>query len=70
MVEVGDKATGTHVLTDLYGQMKDDAVTVDLDGLFAKLGVARRDGQVVFDEQAPEAALRHQLIVRPKGSAS
>jgi hypothetical protein len=65
VVEVGDKATGTHVLTDLYGQMKDDPVTVDLDGLFAKLGVARRGGQVVFDEQAPEAALRHALIVRP-----
>jgi hypothetical protein len=68
VVDVGDKATGTHVLTDLYDQMKDDPMTVDLDGLFAKLGVARRDGQVVFDEQAPEAALRHQLIVRPKGA--
>lgn len=64
VVEVGDKATGTHVLTDLYDQMKDDPVTVDLDGLFRKLGVARHDGQVVFDEQAPEAALRHRLITK------
>ena len=65
VAETGDKATGTHVLTDLYDQMKDDPVTVDLDGLFARLGVSRRDGQVVFDERAPEAALRRALIMKP-----
>lgn len=64
VMETGDKATGTHVLTDLYDRMRDDPVTVDLDGLFARLGIARRDGQVIFDEQAPEAALRRALIAK------
>ena len=62
IVEAGDKATGTHVLSDLYAQMKDKPVTVDLDGLFAKLGVARKGGKVVFDESAPDAKIRRALV--------
>ena len=62
VVEAGDEATGTHVLSDLYEQMKDKPVTVDLDGLFARLGVARKDGRVVFDDAAPEAALRRAIV--------
>ncbi|SRR5579859_758597 len=62
VVEAGDKATGTHVLADLYAKMKDQPVTVDLDGLFARLGVARKDGQVVFDENAPQAKLRRAIV--------
>jgi len=60
VVEAGDKATGTHVLSDLYAHMKDEPVTVDLDGLFARLGVGRGG----FDEQAPEAALRRAIVGR------
>jgi hypothetical protein len=62
VIETGDKATATHVLSELYDRMKDDPVTVDLDGLFGRLGVSRRDGQVVFDEQAPEAAIRRAIL--------
>lgn len=65
VMEAGDKATGTHVLTDLYDHMKDEPVAVDLDGLFARLGVTRRDGQVTFDERAPLAAIRRALTVKP-----
>jgi predicted metalloprotease with PDZ domain len=64
VMAVGDRATGTHVLSDLYAQMNDKPVTIDLDGLFARLGVARRDGQVVFDEHAPEAAIRRVIVGR------
>lgn len=64
VMEAGDKATGTHVLSDLYAQMKDKPVTVDLDGLFAKLGVSRKNGKVVFDEAAPEAVIRRALAGR------
>jgi predicted metalloprotease with PDZ domain len=64
VMEAGDKATGTHVLSDLYAQMKDKPVTIDLAGLFARLGVARKDGRVVFDEQAPEAAIRRAIVGR------
>ena len=62
VMEAGDRATGTHVLSDLYAQMKDKPVTLDLDGLFARLGVARRDGQMEFDEHAPEAAIRRAIV--------
>jgi len=61
VIEAGDKATGTHVLADLYAKMKDQPVTVDLDGMFARLGVARKDGRVVFDENAPQASLRRAI---------
>lgn len=64
VIEAGDKATGTHVLADLYEHMKDKPVTVDLDGLFARLGVSRRDGQVAFDESAPQAAFRRAIVGR------
>jgi hypothetical protein len=60
VVEGGDRATGTHVLSDLYAHMKDAPVAVDLDGLFARLGVGRGS----FDEHAPEAALRRAIVGR------
>ena len=62
VIEAGDKATGTHVLADLYEKMKDRPVTIDLEGLFARLGVARKDGQVVFDNRAPQASLRRSIV--------
>jgi hypothetical protein len=58
VVESGDRATGTHILSELYDHMKDAPVTVDLDGLFARLGV----GPAGFDDRAPEAALRRAII--------
>ena len=64
VMEAVDKATGTHVLAELYAQMKNRPVTVDLDGLFARLGVGRKDGKVMFDESAPQASLRRALVGR------
>lgn len=65
-LEVGDKATGTHVLEDMYAQMADHAVKVDLPKLWKELGVIR-DGQGVrFDENAPEAAIRRAIDAMPK----
>jgi hypothetical protein len=61
VMAVGDKATGTHVLVDLYAEMKDAPVATDLDMLFAKLGIARQDGQIRFDEAAPLAGLRRSI---------
>src|ERR1700756_5558462 len=60
-VIVGDKATGVPVLRDLYEQMKATPVTVDLDGLWKKLGVEQVNGQVVFDDNAPLAAVRRAI---------
>jgi hypothetical protein len=62
-IAIGDKATGVTVLHDLYEQMKATPVTVDLDGLWRKLGVKELNGHIVFDDSAPLAAVR-QAITR------
>ena len=62
---VGDQATGTHALSQLYGQMKDKPVPVDLGGLWKDLGVERTADGVKFDERAPFAEIR-RAITRPE----
>jgi predicted metalloprotease with PDZ domain len=62
---VGDKATGTTVLTDLYHEMSDKPAPVDLDALWKKLGIQRKsDGSIELVPGAPEANLR-EAITRP-----
>jgi hypothetical protein len=63
--EVGDKATGTTVLMDLYRQMHDKPAEVDLNDLWKKLGIRRRpDGSVELINDAPLANIR-EAITRP-----
>jgi hypothetical protein len=58
---IGDRATHTTVLTDLYARMKEAPNAPDLDALWRRLGV-RRDGQrVEFDDNAPLAAIREDI---------
>lgn len=68
-IEIGDRATGVPVLHELYQQMKATPVTVDLNSLWQKLGVQRRNGQTFFDDSAPLAAIR-RAITRPVGESS
>jgi hypothetical protein len=63
---LGDKATGTTVLEDLYKQMRDKPAPVDLDRLWKKLGVSVKDGAVQFDDKAPEANIRKAMAAPPK----
>ncbi|HEX4602709.1 MAG TPA: hypothetical protein VH724_01845 [Candidatus Angelobacter sp.] len=58
---LGDKATGTTVLRDLYAEMRDKPVTVNLDQLWSKLGIAMKDGSVTFNDKAPEANIRQAI---------
>ena len=58
---LGDKAVGVPVLEDLYAQWKDKPVSVDLDALWKKLGVSLQDGKVVYDDKAPDAAIRKAI---------
>ena len=58
---VGDKATGTHVLTQLYADWKDKPVTVDLEKLWRELGVSLDGDSVRFDDAAPSAAVRKAI---------
>lgn len=62
---VGDRATGVPVLTELYAQMKDRPVAVDLEALWRQLGVRLEDGQIRFDDQAPMAAIRRAITAAP-----
>jgi hypothetical protein len=59
---VGDAATGTTVLADLYASMGRKHRAVDLPRLFDSLGVSRRGESVVLDDRAPLAARRRALF--------
>lgn len=61
-----DRATGTTVMSDLYKEMGQARMQVDLDALWSKLGVGLRQGQVTLDEHAPEAAVREAIMASPK----
>jgi len=59
--EIGDRATGTQVLTTMYAAWKDAPVTVDLDKLWSELGVKHVGDGVEFVPGAPEAAIRQSI---------
>jgi hypothetical protein len=64
VVEVGDRATGTSVLADLYQQMKATPVHTDLDDLWRRMGVEVRNGTVTFDDRAPLAEIRKAITAK------
>lgn len=65
-LEVGDKATGTTVLMNLYDRMGIAPVRVDLQALWTELGVeASPGGSVHFDNDAPLAAVREAITQVP-----
>lgn len=61
VIAVGDKATGTSVLSDLYQRMGEASDPVDLDVLWKQMGVASVEGNTVFDDQAPLARIRQKI---------
>jgi len=67
VLRIGDSATGTRVLEDLYRETKSTAVTPDLEQLWRRLGVPDEPGTQPFDDRAPLAAVR-MAITRPAGT--
>ncbi len=67
-LDAGDKAVGEPVLRRLHARMGPSPVSLDLDGLWARLGVARRGDSVVFEETAPLAAIRRAITARPQAA--
>jgi hypothetical protein len=67
---LGDEATGTTVLSDLYREMRDTPVAPDLERLWQRLGVSRRDGQMTFDEDAPLMEIRRAITRVPAPTRS
>jgi hypothetical protein len=66
---LGDKATGTTVLRDLYKEMRDKPAPADLDALWNKLGVELKNRVVTFNDKAPEANIRKAIAV-PQSSGT
>ena len=60
-LEIGDRATGTHVLMSQYAAWKDKPVTVDLEKLWNELGVRRAADGVEFVKDAPLAKVRESI---------
>jgi hypothetical protein len=65
VLRMGDVATGTRVLQDLYGQIKTTAQTPDLDLLWTRLGVPTHPKSDAFDDAAPLAPIRIAITSRP-----
>ena len=63
-LEAGDRATGTHVLRDLYGRMGEAPMSVDLESWWRRLGVVTEGWLVRFDDRAPLAELRRSITER------
>jgi len=61
VLRIGDQATGTTVLEDLYAGWKDKPVTVDLDRLWSELGVQQGPHGITFDDNAPLANVRRSM---------
>jgi hypothetical protein len=65
VLRIGDTATGTHVLQDLYREVKTSAMTPDLELLWTRLGVPQDPKSSAFDDHAPLAAIRIAITARP-----
>jgi hypothetical protein len=66
LVAVGDSGAGGNELSRLYAEMGDSAYPVDVAHVLGQLGVALAADAVVFDEQAPLAAIRRQITAPPR----
>jgi hypothetical protein len=64
VLETGDHATGTTVLSDLYREMALAPGSVDLAAFWKRLGVAVDGERVTFDDTAPLAAVRRGIAGR------
>jgi hypothetical protein len=64
-LEIGDRATGTTVLTKLYEEMKDKPGKVDLDSLWKDLGVPTNGDRSQFANDTPLAKVRQSITIAP-----
>jgi hypothetical protein len=64
-LRVGDEATGTKILVEMYHEMRDKPNPTDLAALWKKLGITVEGKTVKLDDAAPAAAIR-DAITRKK----
>jgi hypothetical protein len=67
VLRIGDAATGTRVLENLYGEIKTTALSPDLDLLWSRLGIPKDPKSEAFDDRAPLAAVRIAITARQPG---
>jgi len=60
-LEIGDTATGTHVLTEQYRTWSTSPSTVDLEKLWQQLGIRQNGSSIEFSEAAPYAKIRESM---------
>lgn len=65
ILTIGDRATGTSVLQDLYTSWSTAPVAVDLQDLWQQLGVRVENGTVMLNDTAPLARLRVGITAPP-----
>jgi hypothetical protein len=70
VLRIGDTATGTHVLYDLYQRIRATPQTADLDRLWTLLGVPNDPKTEAFDDHAPLAAIRVAITAPLPNEAS
>lgn len=58
---IGDAATGTTILSDLYRKMRGEPVAPDLAELWLRLGVGKREGLVTLNNEAALADIRRAI---------
>jgi predicted metalloprotease with PDZ domain len=61
VLDVGDQATGAHVLNELHDQYGPKPAVPDLGALWKELGVIPHNGVATFDERAPLANVRRAI---------
>ena len=68
-LRIGDRAVGVNVLEPLYAKWKDKPVSVDLDSLWAELGVQWDGVSVRFDDHATLAPVRRAITMKESAAA-
>jgi hypothetical protein len=68
VLDVGDRATGTHVLIELHDQYAPKPAVPDLNQLWQQLGIIPHDGLATFDDHAPLADIRRAITERSKNA--
>jgi hypothetical protein len=64
-LEIGDSATGTHVLGEQYRSWSTSPVHVDLEKLWQQLGVQHSGSDVELSASAPYAKIREAITAKP-----
>jgi len=66
LLDAYDRGVGVSVFKDLHNEMGDKPVNTDLNALWKSLGVIYTDGKLTFDDSAPLASVRREIVAFEK----